>query len=39
MVASRLLFAWSGFDIRYPTSRKLEKRMSNPKLHWQHYIC
>ena len=24
---------WSGFDIRYPPSRKLAKRMSNPKLH------
>jgi len=25
---------WSGFDIRYPLGRKLAKRMSNPKLHW-----
>jgi hypothetical protein len=24
---------WSGFDIRYPPSRKRAKRMSNPKLH------
>src|SRR6478609_8064867 len=24
----------SGFDVRYPGSRILEKRTSNPKLHW-----
>jgi hypothetical protein len=26
---------WSGFDILYPVSRELAKRMSNPKLHWK----
>ena len=26
-------YRWSGFDIRYLPSRKLAKRMSNPKLH------
>jgi hypothetical protein len=30
---------WSGFDIRYPPSRGLTKRMSNPKLHQEFIIA